>query len=256
MKTLRVAVLLFILAFAAAATYVPQWQAGRWAAPLAVDVYPINGDGSAAVDAYIAQVQSETYAPIAEFMAREAQRYGIKLTQPIKIAVQPPLRTQPPAPPARQQPLKVMWWSLKLRFWAYKHARAASIVTPRVRMFVLYYVGVEGKALQHSLGVKEGLIGVVHAYAQPDQDAQNNVVIAHELLHTVGARDKYAPEDNRPLFPDGFADATREPLYPQVEAEIMAGRVALSEDRAVTPGSLARCVIGRATSREIRWTQP
>lgn len=104
-------------------------------------------------------------------------------------------------------------WSVKLRVWAYRHARASSILAPRVRIFTLYYVGEEDKALAHSLGLKKSLIGVVHAYARPAQAAQNQVVIAHELLHTVGAGDKYT-RDSLPLFPDGYVEPARVPLYP------------------------------------------
>ena len=32
----------------------------------------------------------------------------------------------------------------------------------------------------------------------------NNVVIAHELLHTVGATDKYDPVTDAPRIPDGL----------------------------------------------------
>ena len=41
------------------------------------------------------------------------------------------------------------------------------------------------------------------------------------------------------------------PLYPQERAEIMAGRIALSEARFEMPGSLRRCVIGPETAEEI-----
>ena len=79
------------------------------------------------------------------------------------------------------------------------------------------------------------------------------MIIAHEFLHTVGASDKYDVTSNQPLFPDGYAEPERRPLYPQVNAEIMGGRVPLSEQDAVMPKSLRLCRIGTATAREIRW---
>jgi hypothetical protein len=85
-------------------------------------------------------------------------------------------------------------------------------------------------------------------------NGSNNIVIAHELLHTLGASDKYNPADGAPLFPIGYADREREPRYPQEEAEVMAGRRALSAQEWEMPNSLRRVVIGPETALEIRWT--
>jgi hypothetical protein len=83
----------------------------------------------------------------------------------------------------------------------------------------------------------------------------NNIVIAHELLHTLGATDKYDLVSGAPLFPSGFADPDRRPLYPQENAEIMAGRRPLSAQDAQMPSSLGAVVVGPATAAEIRWTR-
>jgi hypothetical protein len=84
-------------------------------------------------------------------------------------------------------------------------------------------------------------------------NGMNAVVIAHELLHTLGATDKYDPGTDAPLFPDGYGDPDQRPLYPQAAAEIMAGRRMLSPARWEQPDSLDEVVIGRATALEIRW---
>jgi hypothetical protein len=83
----------------------------------------------------------------------------------------------------------------------------------------------------------------------------NNIVIAHELLHTVGATDKYDLTTGLPLYPSGFADPDQQPLYPQDNAEIMAGRRAVSAQEAQMPQSLRHVVVGPATASEIRWTR-
>ena len=110
-----------------------------------------------------------------------------------------------------------------------------------------------GVRLLHSTGLQKGLIGVVNAFARSDMDGSNNVVITHELLHTFGATDKYDFAGNRPLFPDGFADPDAQPLYPQARAEIMAGRIPVSETQAETPAGMDEVVIGVRTAREINW---
>lgn len=81
------------------------------------------------------------------------------------------------------------------------------------------------------------------------------MVLAHELLHTLGATDKYAPSTNAPLYPDGYAAPEARPLLPQTKAELMAGRIPVEEQRAEIPESLSQVVIGMATSREIGWTR-
>ncbi len=95
----------------------------------------------------------------------------------------------------------------------------------------------------------------MNAFARSDMDGSNNVVIAHELLHTLGATDKYDFANNRPLFPDGYADPRAEPLHPQTRAEIMAGRIPISETRAEVPAGMDEVAIGLKTAREINWVK-
>jgi hypothetical protein len=96
---------------------------------------------------------------------------------------------------------------------------------------------------------------VVYAFAVPEMNGENDVVIAHELLHTVGATDKYNSTDDAPSFPDGYGDAAQQPLYPQLTAELMAGRRAIAPDKSSQALSLDEVVIGPATALEIRWPQ-
>jgi hypothetical protein len=77
----------------------------------------------------------------------------------------------------------------------------------------------------------------------------------HELLHTLGASDKYDRRSGRPLVPEGLGDPSQDPRYPQTQGEIMAGRIAVSATQAELPDSLADMVIGAATAREIGWTR-
>jgi hypothetical protein len=146
-------------------------------------------------------------------------------------------------------------WSLKLRWYAWRNADTHGRAPPRVRMFVMYHDPSTLQTVPDSHGMQKGLIGVVHAFAQRQMAGSNNIVITHELLHTLGATDKYDPGTGAPLFPIGFADPEQKPLYPQEEAEIMAGRRAVSPRDAEMPSSLKSVVVGPATALEIRWTQ-
>jgi len=79
------------------------------------------------------------------------------------------------------------------------------------------------------------------------------VIIARELLHTVGATDKYDPRTNQPAYPDGYAEPGRQPRLPQEYAEIMAGRMPVSESEAEMPRGLENVLIGAKTAQEINW---
>jgi hypothetical protein len=122
-----------------------------------------------------------------------------------------------------------------------------------VRMFVLYHDPALSPVVPHSLGIEKGLIGVVNAFAVEAMDGGNDMVIAHELLHTLGATDKYDPLNDAPVFPDGYGNPRQSPLYPQKFAELMAGRRMLSATSWEQPSSLDEVVIGPATAIEIRW---
>lgn len=140
-----------------------------------------------------------------------------------------------------------------MRYWAWQKSRDGPAAD--IQIFVLYHDPVANPRLAHSLGLQKGLLGVVHAFASTREAGGNQVVIAHELLHTLGASDKYDLATNLPLFPMGYAEPDRQPLLPQVAAEIMAGRIPLSRDRALQAESLRDVIVGEFTAQEIRWRE-
>lgn len=254
-KTLRILTLLTLLGIVATYTQGQRLTSQGWYKPLQVSIFPINGDGSIDTAEYITNLNSEDFAEIDAFMARESQRYKIITSIPTKTSLGPVIEHLPPSPPdADSNTLAIMLWSLKLRWWAYKNTPNGHSDKHRVRIFVLYHRGANGVALQHSLGLQKGLIGIVHAYAQSQQNPQNNIVIAHELLHTVGAADKY-DERGLPLFPLGYTEPNKDPRYPQRRAEIMAGRIPLSSEQWRMPDSLREVAVGPETAREVHWAE-
>ena len=147
--------------------------------------------------------------------------------------------------------LDVMLWSLKMRWWASRAAGEQDSIEPDVRVFVRYHAPQNTLSLENSVGLQKGMIGIVNAYASRHQRGTNNVIIAHEFLHTLGASDA---SSGQPSFPDGIAEPDRKPLYPQRVAEIMGGRIALTQDDAVIPQNLRHAVIGPLTASEINLT--
>jgi hypothetical protein len=253
LKAIRIAILLFILFMVAAGTWLTEARSTDWNNSLWVKIYPINGDGSAESDDYISRLTTATFEGIEQFAAREVKRYGHNLARPVRIELGPRIRKQPPSVGDAPGRLDIMLWSLKMRWWV------ASVtddnLAPDVRMFVRYHSPDRSLPLENSVGVQKGMYGVVNAYASRRLRGRNNVVIAHEFMHTLGATDKYHPVNAQPLVPHGIADPERSPLYPQKLAEIMGGRIPLAENDAVIPRNLGLVVIGPATAREVRLAQ-
>ena len=253
-KAIRIAILLFILFMVVVGTWLTELRSTDWNNSLWVKIYPINGDGSAQSAEYISALTTEAFDGIEQFAAREVARYGHGLARPVRIELGRAVQDQPPSIGDAAGALDIMLWSLKMRWWV------ASVtdddVAPDVRIFVRYHSPERTLNLENSVGVQKGMYGVVNAYASRKLRGRNNVVIAHEFLHTLGATDKYDPSSAQPLVPEGIAEPGRSPLYPQKLAEIMGGRIPLAADDAVIPQSLKFAVIGPATADEIRLTEP
>ena len=251
-KMLRILILLLVLLVVALTTWQDRYRSTRWREPLYVAIYPIAADESPVTLRYVAALDAERFKPIDGFFIREAERYRLNAPEPVKTRLRSEMHERPPQRAPGAGLLATAWWSLRLRFWAWR--ASGHVNEPEdIRMFVLYHDPALTPQVPHSLGLTKGLIGVVYAFAAPDMDGENGVVIAHELLHTVGASDKYLPGTDAPRFPDGYGDPEQVPLYPQHFAEIMAGRKMLSAQRWQQAESLDEVLIGHATALEIRW---
>src|SRR4030095_10262266 len=100
----------------------------------------------------------------------------------------------------------------------------------------------------HSIGLQKGLFGIVNVFADRRMLGSNDTVIAQELLHTLGATDKYDPATNQPAWPDGYAEPQRAPRYPQEYADLRGGRIPSSASESSTPESLREVIIGGQTA--------
>jgi hypothetical protein len=253
-RAIRITILLLILAFVATGAYLSRARSTDWDKPLWVAIHPIAADDSPATRSYIESLTEDSFAPVGTFLATQAQHYGLALAEPARVRLYAEIHELPPKLGPEASLLKRAALSLHLRYWAWRATRAETRAPPDIDMFVLYHDPARTSSVPHSLGLQKGLVGVVYAFADPSMTASNNIVIAHEFLHTVGATDKYDLATDRPQFPDGYADPQRTPLVPQDAAEIMAGRRMLSETEWEMPESLRKVVIGPKTAQEINWT--
>ncbi|MDH5621668.1 MAG: hypothetical protein OEY74_06280 [Gammaproteobacteria bacterium] len=254
-KVIRVSIMLFILLFVGLSTYLTQARSTDWNNSLWIKIYPINGDGSTEASKYIAQLATADFEGIESFLQRETQRYARNIARPVRIELGGEIHEQPPALGKQPNALSVMLWSLKMRWWAGRITDAQDRIDPDVRIFVRYHKPDTAVTLENSVGLQKGMVGIVNGYASRRHRGTNNVIIAHEFLHTLGATDKYSASSGLPTGPDGLGEPDRRPLYPQRYAEIMGGRIALAEDDAVIPKSLKYAVIGALTASEINLSE-
>ncbi|MFC1844458.1 hypothetical protein ACFLZ5_06665 [Thermodesulfobacteriota bacterium] len=251
-KKIRIAILLFILFLVGGNAYLTQLRITDWDQSLAIVIYPINADGSPYSANYIASLDLDTLKPIERFLQTEGRRFNLELVDPVSIDLAPEIKNLPPSPPFGEDLFAIMWWSLQMRYWAWKHDTYSGPLT-NIQVFVLYHDPEIHVRLSHSLGLKKGHIVMVNAFATRHQAAQNNVIIVHEMLHTLGATDKYNLQTLQPRYPEGYAEPDKIPLLPQENAEIMGGAIPLSQSESKTPDSLFYTVIGPSTAKEIKW---
>lgn len=253
-RKLRILVLLLILLIVALNTYFDRVYSTDWDIPLRVTVYPINGDGSAKVERFIARLESERFQTLEAFFDEEARGWGLTLANPVNFRSAPPLLERPPELNRDANVFGIMAWSLRMRYWAWRTPELPG-AAPDIKLFVVYHDPDITATLAHSVGMQKGLYGVVNVFAEQRMTGSNDVIIAHELLHTLGASDKYDPNSSQPLHPIGYAEPDRQPLLPQTYAELMAGRIPLSRKAAAIPESLNQVVVGPQTAAEINWLE-
>lgn len=250
-KAIRIVILLVILLFVAGNTWLSRVHSTDWDHSLRVKIYPINADGSETTANYIAGLRFENFADIEAFAEREAQRYGHTIDRPVRIELGQPVLEQPPAIGRDPGIWNVMAWSLKMRWWVGSVTDGQDRIEPDVSIFVRYHEAESNLRLEDSVGLQKGMFGIVNGYSGRRYAGPNNVIIAHELFHTLGATDKYELGSGQPFADTGLGEPHRQPLYPQRYAEIMGGRIALAADDAIIPKSLKYAVIGQLTAEEI-----
>ncbi len=248
-RQVRYLILLLVLLFVAVNEALIRLRSTSWEYSLWVRIYAVNGDGRTVTQRYIDRLDASRFQPIEDFVNREARRYGVGVDA-IDVEYGGQLDAQPPQPPSGDSILGNVWWSLGFRAWAWRRAWGRD--DSDIELFVSYFDTATTPTLRHSVGLQGGMIGIIYAFADPQYHGSNQVVITHELMHTLGATDKYGA-DNLPLLPQGYADPLQVPLYPQRRAEIMGGRIPLSPTRARMPVSLREAVIGLHTAAEINW---
>ena len=153
-----------MLASVAQTAWLARTRTAEWQRSLRVAIYPIAGDHSAISAAYVSALDKSLFEPIEAFFESEREKYGVALSTPVDMSLAEPVSSQPPSPPVGGNALRVIAWSLQLRYWAWRHDRYKG-PRPDVRIFVLYHDPAVRSQVPHSTGLQKGFIGVVNAFA-------------------------------------------------------------------------------------------
>jgi len=252
-RKLRIAFLLLVLGIAAYSNWYDKYSTTDWDETLWIGIFPINADDGHAGADYIAALTDKDVADIERFINDEAHEYGVAIERPVRVDLYPEVHEKPPPHKLDGNIFSNMWWTLEVRMYARRNSHPPGRAPPQIRIFVMYHDPAFNRSVPHSVGLQKGLVGVVNAFADRSMTRTNNVVITHEILHTLGATDKYDPASLAPIYPGGYAEPDLQPRYPQRLTEIMAGRYAVDPSTFEMPESLSHAVVGNETAAEIRW---
>lgn len=248
-KKIRILILLSVLLVVAVNAWRDQNQ--NWDRPVLVLLHPVNADGQTTTEQYIRQLNIENFKDSQNFLAKTSAAYrGKKVDFIYQLGRELP--QIPPKVPENATALQAIVWSLKFRYYAWKQHQSSD-GRPTVTLYLNYYDPQQTSALKHSTALEKGKIGSVNLFASTAQAAQNEVVVTHELLHTFGATDKYDLATGQPIYPLGYTQPEQQPLYPQRQAEIMGGYIALSATQNKMPDSLTQVGLNKATAIEVGW---
>lgn len=250
-KWIRLTLLMLVFTTVSAEAYLQKVLTTGWDKTLDVVVYPVASGESQVVRQYIESLSDDDFNDVEDFLQDQAHQYMVTTTKPVQVSLGPVVDSMPPRMPEDGGILDNMWFSLKLRAWVEKYDSQAGLGD--IRMFAVFHDPENVTYLPHSVGLQKGLMGVVHGYAKASQQGTNNFVLTHELLHTLGATDKYDPFTNLPVYPAGYAMPNKVELYPQKRAEVMGGRIPLDSQTAEIPQSLSQSRVGGQTAWEINW---
>jgi hypothetical protein len=248
---MRIVLLLSIFFAILLSTWMAERQMANWERPVLVTVYPLVVDDSRATLEYARSIDADYFREVNLFFERHSKPYGFEVTPAFRFQVAPVSSDLPPSIPEQFDTAAIAWWSLRMRLWASMQGLFDGLIEPDIRMFVVLHSVGGGSEMGISVGMRKGRYGIVKAYAKESMTGSNLVIFTHEMLHVLGASDKYVLSTGDPIFPEGFANPDQRPLFPQKQAEIMGGAIPLNSYSSTMPESLAQCRIGRTTATEI-----
>jgi hypothetical protein len=225
-----------------------QWTRTLEIGVVVVRVGPIDDDATAALRARLPALEAR--------LAAEMARYRPGAPRPFRFTVLGPVSGTVPPRAAGDGFLDVARHTYDL--WRYRRdidARAnviAAAYDSRIYLAASPPIGATRKSVEGE-SEDNGRIGTVTVELDRTMVDLALAVVIHEVLHTLGASDKYDAAGHA-VLPAGFAEPDRVPIYPQRFVEVMARGRPIAPGVERLPETIDELAVGRETAAEIAWT--
>ena len=93
-RKIRIAILSLILFFVAMNTWLTRARTTDWNNSLWMVIYPINGDGGETTQRYIDSLSAADFSDIESFVATQAKRYHVGISDPLTVQLAPQVLTR------------------------------------------------------------------------------------------------------------------------------------------------------------------
>lgn len=225
-----------------------------WTKPVRVAIVLV---ASEPLDEEVGPKARERALVLAAKLDAEKQRYRVSGVAPFTFQVFGPVSDTGaiPAAPADDGVLSAARYAWDLSRFTSRVDDAAGVddgaFDSRIYVRATRPVSAERKIVEGA-SQQGGRVGVVKVELDGTMIDLALFVATHELFHTLGATDRY-DASGQPLVPDGLAEPSKSPLFPQRFAEVMGRTRPTSPTASAPPKSLDELFVGEATARELRW---
>jgi hypothetical protein len=255
----RVAVLLFVLLMVvlyAVSSALRRMARTDWTRTLNVAVVVVT---EGAVDPDAVTLLRARARVLEDRLAEEERRWMPEGPRPFLVtAVGPVAAPAPPPELASDGIVDLLKYTWARRRWIAKVDASSALEGDAFDSRIYVFAKPPAKErLLHVEGASEqgGRVGIVAFELDAQSVDWALFAAAHELLHTLGATDKYDPAC-RAIAPQGLGEPNLSPLYPQRLAEVMACGRMVTENEQKPPETLDELRVGAWTAAEIGWVTP
>ncbi len=230
----------------------------EWQSPLRVGVIILDfGQSDGGLDDSVLTLLAGRAATLGQRLSSEFERYRDADFQMVRVIPYGPVFVKRKPPELTGEGL---WASLvhTYELWRYTSQVDQAAEVPSGLDSRIYVVAEpvtdEERKLVEGFSQQGGHLGIARVQLDESTIDLGLFVVAHELMHTLGATDRY-DESGRTQIPDGLGNPAQRPLYPQLTAEVMARNRVVSPGNEVPPDTLDELSVGPITAAEIGWIE-